>query len=64
MINDSIRSKARVKNVKFWEIADALSISEATLTRKLRRELPDAEREKLLRIIEEIAQRKEAENRE
>lgn len=63
MVNEVIRRRAKEAGVKFWELADALSISEATVTRKLRRELPDAEREKILEIIGQIAQRKEAEKR-
>lgn len=60
MANEVIRREAKAAEVKFWELADALSVSEATVTRLLRRELPDAERERLLGIIAEIAQRKEA----
>ena len=54
-MNDDIRSRARKSKVCFWQIADALGISEATITRKLRRELPDAERDKILTIIETLA---------
>jgi hypothetical protein len=52
--NKNIREKAREKGVRFWEIADALGVSEATLTRKLRHELPAAEREKIEQIIDRI----------
>ena len=52
--NKSIREKAREKGVRFWEIADVLGVSEATLTRKLRHELPAAERVQIEQIIDRI----------
>lgn len=64
MKNQIIRAAAKTADICLWEIAEAIGVTDGTFSRKLRRELPDAEREKLLRIIEEIAQRKEAENRE
>lgn len=62
--NQNIREAAKKADVCLWEIAEAIDISDCMLSKKLRRELPDAEREKLLRIIEEIAQRKGGENLE
>lgn len=58
MSNNGIRKSAKENGVKLWELADALGVSEATVTRKLRRELPDVEQEKVLTIIAEIAQKK------
>ena len=54
MQNQAIRTTAKEKCVKLWEIAEALEISEPTMTRKLRHELPEAEKTKILAIIDEI----------
>lgn len=61
MENVKIREKAKISGVKHWEIAEALGIGEATLTRKLRRELPKQEQEKILGLIDEIARSKQKE---
>ena len=53
--NRELRQQAKSKQVRFWEIADKLGISEPTMTRKLRRELPAEEKEKIISIIDEIA---------
>ena len=42
--NLEIRQKAKEKGVLLWEVADKLKISEATMTRKLRKELPPEEK--------------------
>lgn len=59
MNNQEIRKTAREKNVSLWEIADELKISEPTMTRKLRHELPEAEKTKILALIDKIAERRE-----
>lgn len=58
MNNQEIRKTAREKNVNLWEIADELKISEPTMTRKLRHELHEAEKAKILTLIDEIAERR------
>ena len=55
MKNRKIRDAARAAKVGLWEVADALGISEPTMTRKLRYELPTNEQEKFLVLIERIA---------
>lgn len=57
--NSDVRTKARENGVRLWEIADKLGISEPTITRKLRRELPADEKQKILAIIDEIAAKKQ-----
>ena len=47
--------------VKQWQIAEAMGIREETLSRKLRTELKDDERERMLKVIEEIANNEEGE---
>ena len=53
--NNEVRKKAKEQGVRLWEVAEALNISEPTMTRKLRKELPTAEKERILSIIEDIA---------
>lgn len=55
MKNLQIRTAAKTKGVKLWQIADALCISEPTLTRKLRHELSDDETAKILAIIDRLS---------
>ena len=54
MANEQIRRAARANGVPFWKIAKALQISEPTMSRKMREELPEAEKNRILKIIEEI----------
>lgn len=63
--NQDIRNTAKEKGVNLWEIAEYLKISDPTMTRRLRRELPQSKKNHILEIIDTIAQRKaekEAEN--
>ena len=64
MRNNTIREQAKSNGVKFWEIAEAMGVSEATVTRMLRRELPGAEQRKILDIVADIARGKETESNE
>lgn len=59
--NIDIRQKAKESSVSLWEIADKLNISESTMTRKLRRELPTKEKDQLFSIIEKLAKEKAVE---
>ncbi len=58
MKNSEIRNSAKEKGVKLWEIADALSIADTTLSKKLRRELSAEEKEMILGVIEQLAGKK------
>lgn len=55
MANQDLRNAAKSAGVPLWKIADALRVSEPTMTRKLRRELPEKEKQQMLRIIEHLA---------
>lgn len=61
MTNNEIRTKAKEKSVKLWQLADELKISEPTMSRKLRHELPEAEKSKILALIDEIAEKESEE---
>ena len=57
--NEDLRIAARKAGVPFWKIAEMMNVSEPTMTRKLRREMPDAEKAKILDIIEQIREQKQ-----
>ena len=56
MSNQDIRRKAAGAGVKLWQIADALGIADCSLSRKLRKELAQEEKEKIFSIIQRLAQ--------
>ncbi len=55
MYNKDIRTYAKENNVKLWQIAKAMGISEPTMTRKLRSELPEQDKQTFRRIINELS---------
>ena len=54
MKNQIIRETAFSKGVRLWEIAEKLGINDGNFSRKLRRELPPEEVDRILLIIEDI----------
>ena len=58
LANSDIRSTAKTKGVRLWEIAEFLKVSDPTMTRMLLRELPNKEKQRFLSIIEEIASKR------
>ena len=54
MTNQDIRRTAAGAGVKLWQIAEALGVADCSLSRKLRRELPAEEKEKIFSIIREL----------
>lgn len=55
MNNEEIRTAVKRSRVRMWQIAEAMQIQDSALSRKLRHELPDAEREKIMEIIEKLS---------
>ena len=55
MRNQDIRRTAAGAGVKLWQIADALGIADCSLSRKLRKELPLDEKEKIFSIIQRLS---------
>lgn len=56
MSNQDIRCTAAGAEVKLWQIADALGIADCNFSRKLRKELPQDEKEKIFSIIRDLSQ--------
>lgn len=61
MKNNELRDYAKGKGVKLWEIAEKLNINDGNFSRKLRKELPADEKERIKNIIDEIAKEREEE---
>lgn len=55
MKNNDIRKAARVAGVFLWQIAEELGMTDGNFSRRLRKELPGAEKEKIFAIIERLA---------
>lgn len=55
MANRDIKLAAAGAGVRMWQIADVLGILDCNFSRKLRRELPAEEKEKIFDIIRKLA---------
>ena len=60
MANEAIREKAKESGVRLWEVAERIGVSDVTLCRQMRRELPEARQQLILRAIDELAESKGA----
>lgn len=56
MKNNDIRLYAAGKGIKLWMLAEALCITDATLSRKLRKEWTPEQKAEARRLIDEIAE--------
>lgn len=55
LANQEIRAAAKNTGVRLWQVAERIGITDATFSRKLRRELPEQERKHILGVIGELA---------
>lgn len=55
MRNSDIRQEIKSAGLRLWQIAEALGMQDSTFSRRLRHELPAAEKEKLRAIIAELS---------
>lgn len=55
MKNKDIRLAAKEAGVYLWQIAAEYGVNDSNFSRKLRQELPAAEKEKIFAIIERLA---------
>ena len=51
MNNIEIRNELKKRRMFNYELADLLGVSEFTLSRKLRKELPEEEKQRILSVI-------------
>lgn len=59
MANEKIKVKAKQNKVYLWEVADRLGMQDSALSRKLRKELPPEEANRILDAISQIAVERE-----
>lgn len=59
MSNKEIRNAAGGHGLKLWEVAEAIGMNESAFSRKMRRELPEEEKNKILSVITRLAQERQ-----
>ena len=57
MANMDIKQEAKRAEVKLWEVAEGIGISDSAFSRKLRWELTEIEKETIRKIITELKAR-------
>lgn len=55
MKNCEIRTAAQKAGVRLWQVAEEYGVNDGNFSRKLRKELPKEEKEKIMGIIEQLA---------
>ena len=55
MKNTDIRQAAKSAGVRLWQIAEMVGMNDGNFSRKLRRELPDDEKQRILEIIDRLS---------
>ena len=55
MANREIKLRAAGHGVRMWQVAEALGMLDCSLSRKLRHELADEEKQRIMGIIDELA---------
>lgn len=56
--NADSKERAKAKDIKLWQVTEQLHINDGNLSRKLRFELPQEEKERIFAIIDELAEQK------
>ena len=56
MKNNDIKEAAKRAGVRLWQVAEVYGMNDGNFSRKLRKELPHEEKEKILEIIDRLAQ--------
>ena len=59
MNNKEIRNAAGGYGLKLWQVAEAIGMNESAFSRKLRRELPQEEKQTILEIIDRLSKEKQ-----
>lgn len=55
MFNQDIRDAISCAGVKYWQVAAAYGCTDGNFSRKLRRELPQEEKDKIFSIIDGLS---------
>ena len=59
MYNREIREAAKRAGVHLWQVAEACGVNDGNFSRKLRKELPQEEKQTILEIIERLSKEKQ-----
>ena len=59
MKNKDIKEAAKQVGVRLWQVAEAYGMNDGNFSRKLRKELSQEEKEKILGIIDRLSQEKQ-----
>ena len=59
MCNRDLRDEMRIANVRQWEVAEAIGVSEMTMVKWLRKELDDSKKALVREGISKAAQHKQ-----
>lgn len=54
-MNKDIRLAVKETGVKMWQLADKMGIADTTLCRRLRKELPEDQKRRILEIVDELS---------
>lgn len=54
LANLDIRKSIEKSGLRYWEVAEKLNLNDGNFSRKLRREFPPEEKDKIFKIIEEL----------
>ena len=55
MKNNDSRQAAKTAGVKLWQGAEVVGVNDGNFSRKLRHELPEDEKQKILEIIDRLS---------
>lgn len=57
--NQEIRTRIEENHIRYWQVAYAYDIDDVAFSKKLRRELPEEEKEKINKIIDKLIEEKQ-----
>ena len=57
--NQDVRADMKIKQIRQWEVAEKLGISEFTLSRWMRKELSGVKKEQINQVMKRIMEEKE-----
>lgn len=58
-MNQDIKNYAKSKGVRLWQIAEVLHVNDGNFSRKLRKELPEAQKQEIIQIINGLVEKRD-----
>ena len=59
MCNKEIREAAKRAGIRLWQVSEACGVNDGNFSRKLRKELPQEEKQMILEIIDRLSKEKQ-----